>query len=105
MRCPMRLTPPGATTLAERIASALRGPAILRDWDQRFLQDMLHRLAQGGAATRVSPRQWEQLERILEAADLSASVAEAPNSFPYEDTGGVSHHQKRGWAVNKPKRR
>ncbi len=49
MRCPMRLTPPGATTLAERIASALRGPAVLRDWDQRFLQDMLHRLAQGGA--------------------------------------------------------
>lgn len=101
----MRLTTAGATTIAERIAAALKGPAVLRDWDQRFLEDMLDRLARCGAATRVSPKQWGQLERILEAADLSAAVADAPNAFPYEDTGGVAYHQKRGWAVNKPKRR
>ena len=101
----MELTPQWAASLARTIDAALSGPAVLRDWDQRFLEGVLLRLERGGAATRVSPRQWEQLERILEAADLSASVVEAPNSFPYEDTGGVSHHQKRGWAVNKPKRR
>lgn len=38
----------------------------LSTWDQEFLADMIERVARYGTGVRISPRQWEQIQRLKE---------------------------------------
>jgi hypothetical protein len=56
------------------------------------------------------PDEWAKiLRKIVGEVEVSGSNPQLDepqfNRFPYEDTGGTSYHQQRGWSKNRPKRK
>jgi hypothetical protein len=84
----------------------LQSGGELRGWDEAFIDDMVMRLAAARDGATLSEKQYEQISRILDVKGREPSGPPSrPNSFPYRDQGGVSYFQRRGWAVNKRKRK
>jgi hypothetical protein len=84
----------------------LQSGGDLAGWDEEFVDDMVMRLAAERDGATLSEKQYEQVSRILDIEGREPTGPRSrPNVFPYQDQGGVNHFQRRGWAVNKRKRK
>lgn len=99
-----KLTAAGAERLRSRIITALTQSNRLSAWEQQFLSGTASRIRDYGSSISLSHKQWACLEDIFSKIEEESLEREA-NPFPYADTGGVSYWQKRGWCINRPRRR
>lgn len=97
----------------EKILSAAtrfrKGQLEVNDLEGKILLKVERWHANKGCSVEV-PDEWVRvLRRIVGEADTGEYITsfDSPqgNRYPYEETGGTSYYQKRGWAINKPKRK
>src|SRR5262245_9500504 len=87
----------------------LEGPNVE---ERRFLERLYFRWKRGPNQFSLAPMQLRNLKALVlqiwkrVTPNVSPSeVVSPPPTYPYAETGGVSYYQKRGWAINRPKRK
>lgn len=77
-----KLTRDGAERLLEQFRLVLHRAAMRSEWDVAFAGDMVDRLTQFGASTRISAKQWDQIDGLLERRDETLDADDVVNPYP-----------------------
>lgn len=89
-----KLSPEAADKYLRRLKAIAHRGAMRSGWDVNFVDDMIVRLSRDGATTNITPRQWEQLERILDRYGETVEADQIRNPYPYADRGGRNPFHK-----------
>ena len=82
------------------------GSCNLGDFEADILRKVMRWYGNAGANVDIPSGYVDVLEDMLSLPrPLSGSSEVQFNRYPYEDQGGTSYYQKKGWAINKPKRK